>query len=43
MQYPGSHSTVKAGLPLIRQDRYLPCVLNAVAMIAPSEGLRIPE
>ena len=43
MQHLSSHSMVKAGLPIIRQDRYLPCVLNAVAMIAPSEGLRIPE
>jgi hypothetical protein len=43
MQHLSSHSTVKAGLPIIRQDRYLPCALNVIAMIAQSEGLRIPE
>jgi hypothetical protein len=42
MQYLSAHSTVKAALPVIRQERRLPCA-NVVAMSAPSEGCNIPE
>jgi hypothetical protein len=43
MQYLDTRPTPRAGLPVIRQGRYLACALDVFSMIARPEARKIAE